>query len=195
VSDVKMLAKVLGTIVYRQFWTSAASKKSFTLSFIIPDFNKSDEIVTETYSSAKDFRDSFPGFRFTNPNTHRTFPPSTLPGVVDPTVVYIAKHPYLTARIQDKSHTQISDKVFEDKACKALERHLNKTLIISRRRPDNDERRDGWRILTGERDVAEWEGIWQSRDGRVFFLEAKHFMEMVSFRFTILILSVLNMYT
>jgi hypothetical protein len=187
-----MLAKVLGTTVYRQFGTSATSKKSFTLSFIISDINKSDDIVTETYSSARDFRDSFPGFRFTNPNTDRTFAPSTLPGVVDPTVVYIAKHPCLTPRLQD---TQISDKVFEDKACKALEHYLNKTLIVSRRRPDDDKRRDGWRILTGERDIAEWEGIWQSRDGHVFFLEAKHFMEMVRFRFTILILSILIMYT
>jgi hypothetical protein len=108
-----MLAKVLGMTLYCQFGTSAASKMSFTLSFI-PDINKGDEIVTETYSSTKDFHDLFPRFWFTNPNTDQTFAPSTLPGVVDPTIIYIVKHPYLTAQLEDKSHTQISDK-----ACKA----------------------------------------------------------------------------
>ena len=187
-----MLAMVLGTTVYRRFGTSATLEKSFTLSFIISDINQRDKIVTKTFLSAKDFCDFFPGFWFINPNTKQTFALSTLPSVVDPTVVYIVKHLCLTTWLQD---SQISDKVIEDKACKALECHLNKTFIISCCRPDNDKRLDGWQILTGERDVAEWEGIWQSHDEHFSFLEAKHFIEMVSSRFMILILFVLIMYT
>jgi len=106
-----------------------------------------------------------------------TISASCLPEHVDPTVIYIARHPFLTARLEDYSHNQISDKVFEGKACKALERHLNKSFAIRRRIPDNPTRPDGWRILAGEKDVAEWEGVWVGHDGHVYFLEAKHFMD------------------
>jgi hypothetical protein len=50
--------------LYRQFGTSAICNKSFTLSYIIPD--KSNQVKTYTFVSAKDFRASFSGFLFTN---------------------------------------------------------------------------------------------------------------------------------
>jgi hypothetical protein len=100
----------------------------------------------------------------------------------DPTVVYTAKHPFLTTRLEVHSHTQISDKAFENNACTALEHHL-RSRSLQRHIPDNPSRPGGWRFLTlaGGKDVAEWEGIWKSSDGHVFFLEAKHLMNLVSF--------------
>jgi|SRR5882762_3167980 len=59
-------------------------------------------------------------------------------------------------------------------------RHLQ-SRSIRRRIPKQSARPDGWRFLTGVKDVAEWEGIWESSDGHVFFLEAKHLMDVVSF--------------
>jgi len=159
----------------RQFKTSTAFNRSFTLSYVIP--GKGNQVETETFLSPKCFRDAFPGFRFTNPNTKVTISASCLPKHVDPTVMYTASHPFLTAQLEDYSHNQISDKVFEDKACKVLERHLNKSFAIRRRIPDNPTRPDGWRILAGEKDVAEWEGVWVGHDGHIYFLEAKHFMD------------------
>jgi hypothetical protein len=192
VQVLKMLVKALGTKLYRQFGTSATCNRSFTLSYIIPD--KSNQVKTRTFVSAKDFRASFPGFTFTNPKNNETFAAAFLPHHVNPTVTYIAEHPFLPARLEGYSHNQISDKAFEDKACNALERYLKKSLVISRRVPDNPTRLGGWRFLTGEKDIAEWEGVWESCDGHHFFLEAKHLMDMASF-FSFMILSILLTYT
>ena len=185
-----MLVKALGTTLYRQFGTSAICNRSFTLSYIIPD--KSNQVKTYTFVSAKDFWISFSGFLFTNPKTEKTSIAASLPDHVDPTVTYIAEHPFLTARQEDYSYNQISDKAFEDRACKALERYLKKSLAISRRVSEHN-RQGAWRFLTGEKDIAEWEGIWESCDGHHFFLEAKHFMDSASF-FSFMILSVLLTY-
>jgi len=185
-----MLVKALGTTLYRQFGTSAICNRSFTLSYIIPD--KSNQVKTCTFVSAKDFRASFSGFLFTNPKTEKTFAAASLPDHVDPTVTYIAEHPLFTARQEGYNH-QISDKAFEDRACNALERYLKKSLAISRRVPENPTRQGSWRFLTGEKDIAEWEGIWESCDGHHFFLEAKHCMDMASF-FSFMILSILLTY-
>ena len=184
--------RLLGTALSRRFTTSAVSHRYFTVSYIIAGTDNEEH--TETYASSKNFQKSFSGFRFTNPKTGLTFNPEDLQEQhIDPTVVYIAKHPFFKARMEDYSHSQISDNAFEDKACAALERHLQPRLI-HRRIPHNPSKReDAWRILTDEsdkgKDVAEWEGIWESEDGHVFFLEAKHYMTLVSFcRFYISVL-------
>jgi hypothetical protein len=141
-----MLVKALGTTIRRQLATSAASNRPLTLSFIIS--GGGDQVQTESFVSASEFRKAFSGFRFTNPKTNNTHPVDALPNHIDPSVVYVAKHPFLEAWLDDFSHNQISDKVFEDKACNALDRHLNQGLIISRRIPDNPTRQDGWRIFS-----------------------------------------------
>jgi hypothetical protein len=187
----KMLVKALGTALFRQFGTSAICNRFFTLSYIIPD--KSNQVKTYTFVSVKDFRSSFAGFLFTNPKTDKTFTATSLPDHVDPTVTYIAEHPFLTAQQEGYSHNQISDKAFEDRACKALECYLKKSLAISRHVPENPTRQGGWRFLTGAKDIAEWEGMWESCDGHHFFLEAKHFMDGASF-FSFMILSLLLTY-
>jgi len=122
------------------------------------------------------------GFDLPIPKPASHFEPQTCLNIyhVDPRVVYIAKHPFLTARLEEYSHNQIADKAFEDKACTALEHHLQ-SRSIQRRIPDNSTRPDSWRILTGVKDVAEWEGIWESSDGHVFLLEAKHLMDLNKF--------------
>ena len=113
----------------------------------------------------------------------------------DPTVVYTAKHPFLTTRLEEHSHTQIADKAFEDNACAALEHHLQ-SRSVQRRIPDNFSRPGSWRYLTlaGGKDVAEWEGIWESSDGHIFFLEAKHLMNLASLCQFYCSVSVLHVY-
>jgi hypothetical protein len=87
-----------------------------------------------------------------NPKTGYTFKPEHLPAQhIDPTVVYIARHPFLVACMGNFNHNQVSDKTFEDKACTALEQHLQ-PRSIQRRTPDyNLEREGAWRILTGDK--------------------------------------------
>lgn len=186
-----MSVKVLGTMLYRQFGTkSTTCNRPFTVSFIIP--GSSDQVETETFLRPKDFRDSFPGFRFINPKTTKAYTTTTLPEHVDPTIIYIAKHPLL-ARLKDYRHSQISDKAFEDKVSKTFRYYLSARFDIRRRTSDSPTRQDGWRILTqGDKDVAEWEGIWESSDGHTFFLEAKHLMDMASFSFMVLFVLLTN---
>jgi len=80
------------------------------------------------------------------------------------------------------SNTQIliSDRAFEERVICAVERYLASHYNISRHPADNPERENGWRYLTAENDIAEWEGIWERDDGHVYFLEAKLFMSLVS---------------
>lgn len=49
----------------------------------------------------------FTGFLFTNPETNKTFAATSLPDHIDPTVTYIAKHPFLAARLEGYSHNQV----------------------------------------------------------------------------------------
>jgi hypothetical protein len=178
-----MLGKVPGSVLRHHFRTSAACHKSsnFTLSYTMLG---SKEVETETYVTVKEFREAYAGFRFKNPKTGTTHTSVGAPTWIDPTITYLAKHPFLTTPIEEHSHSQISDKAYEDKACKALERHLLKRLAINRRVPDNPTRPNGWRFLSGAKDVAEWEGIWQCQDGRFIFLEAKHYMDLARLTFT-----------
>jgi hypothetical protein len=176
-----MSVRLLGATLSRRFTTSVTSSQRFTLSFTMPGAD--GDIETESYPSAKAFRDTFHGFRFTNPKTGMTLPAADLPkNHVDPTVVYIAKNPFLKARLEEYSYNQVADKAFEDnsKACAAIEHHLQ-SHSIWRRAPSDSNRPDSWRFLTGVKDVAEWEGIWESSNGHVYFLEAKHFMSQVRF--------------
>jgi hypothetical protein len=84
---------------------------------------------TETYMSTKSFQDTFHRFQFTNPKMGNTFQAADLlEQHVDPTIVYIAKHPFLTVHLEGYS-TQITNAAFEDKACVALECHLQSHSI------------------------------------------------------------------
>ena len=165
-----------------RFSTSAISGRSFTISFKIA--GTKPEIHTETFASPKRFQEMFQGFRFMHPNTGFTCKPEhLLEKHTDPSVIYIAKHPFLVARMEEIDHNQISDKAFEDKACAALERRLLPIKPERRLSDINFNRSGAWRILSDDkgRDVAEWEGIWQCKDGHTFFLEAKRVMDVVSF--------------
>jgi len=94
---------------------------------------------------------------------------TAFPNHLDSTVIY-AIHPFISAWQDEATHHQIFDKAFEDRACKALERHLEFRVDIRRRISSDPARQDGWRILTvkDNRDVAEWEGIWKGPDGCKF---------------------------
>jgi hypothetical protein len=97
----------------------AACNTSFTLSYIILGSN---QVITENFSSAKAFRDSFHGFRFTNPtSTKRMHRPLYLILLI-PLSCTRQKNTFLTVQPEDYSHNQISDKAFEDKPRNVLER-------------------------------------------------------------------------
>jgi hypothetical protein len=171
-----MLHKAQAAICH-QLATSASSCKSFKFTFVLRD--KLNEVNSIKFETVEVFNDTFRGFYFMDPNTCKMYSYKALPKIVDPAVVYIADHPFLTTRLEERSHNQITDKAFEEKACQALEHHL-KHMGITRRVPENASRPDGWRILSDKQDVAEWEGIWERGDGHFCFLEAKHFMDFVS---------------
>lgn len=129
--------------------TSQWRQRSFMLSFVIAGTRGGTE--TETYTDAESFGDAFQGFRFTNPQT------ADLPKYhTDSSVVYIAKHPLLTARFDKWSPNEVTDKVFVNKACMALEHH-RQPCSVWRCVPNVRDIKDGWRILT-RKDVVEWEG-------------------------------------
>jgi len=174
-----MFIRLLGTTLSRQFTTSAVSQRSFTISYIIAGTR--GEIQTETYSSPKFFRNTFHGYHFTNPKTGYTYTPADLVNEhKDSTVVYIAKSAFFTVRLDEYNHNQVADKAFKDRACRALEDHLQTHSVW---RHDNRKPPDGRRILTGDdgRDIAEWDGIWESPNGQVYFLEGNHLLDLVSF--------------
>jgi len=130
------------------YMTSAILQRSTTISYRIA--GPGNEIFTETYESGKHFQRTFKGFRFTNPQTGVTYPASDLlDRHTDPSLVYVARHPFLAARLENYSHTQITDKAFEDKACRALENYfgLHSQGTV---RYNNPKRADGWRVLTGD---------------------------------------------
>jgi len=54
------------------------------------------------------------------------------------------------APLSSNTQIKISDRAFEERAS-----HYN----ISRHPADNPEGENGWRYLTTENDIAEWEGI------------------------------------
>ena len=171
----KLPVNILGVIRPGVLKTSNARSRPLTLSYIISGSDKG--VKTATYESLKSFRDAFSGFQFTNPKTKFTFPPSHLLNHLDPDVVYVAEHPFLTARlpVEEYDYTHISDKAFEQKACSALERHLNNRHIgVHRRISDDPTQPNGWRVFAGQDVIAEWEGVWIGPDGHYFLLEAKH---------------------
>lgn len=118
--------------------------------------------------------------RSIHPITWESYGVASLVKNVDPSVTYLAYHPLFRPYIKGISHSQVSDKAFEERAIQAVERHLTAHYTISRRLAANPKREEGWRHLTGEQDVAEWDGIWTSDDGHFFFLETKHSMSMES---------------
>ena len=70
----------------------------------MPD--KSNKVKTYTFVSIKDFRliDWFSVHKFWD---KQKFAATSLPDHIDPTVTYIAKHPFLTARLEGYSHNQV----------------------------------------------------------------------------------------
>ena len=123
-----MLVRLLITTLSCWLTTFATSQCSFTLSFTMSGTDGKTE--TESYKSTKAFQDTFHRFQFTNPKMGKTFWATDLPKChVDPTIVYIAKHPFLKACLEEYSYNQVADKAFEDKACAALEHHLQSYSI------------------------------------------------------------------
>ncbi|KAF9505089.1 hypothetical protein BS47DRAFT_1489931 [Hydnum rufescens UP504] len=139
---------------------------------------KDASTVTTSFDTLDDFRSYFRGWLFTNPVTDCSIVPARMNySHADSTVIYLADHPLYTAHEQGTRHHQISDKAFEEKAIKAIERHLFLRGGIRRFVAKDPARPDGWRYLTGETDIAEWDGSWEGPDGRVYFLEIKHFVD------------------
>jgi hypothetical protein len=163
------------------------TSRHFTITYRTPD-NRAP--VTEMYKNVGSFHKSFKGWRFTDTNTKITTYSGDLQDDIDPTVIYDAKHPFLPTWKTETSHHQVSDKVFEEKSIKSLEHHLLLCTNIQRRVAQDPTRKDGWRFLTAETDIAEWEGIWEGPDGHIYFLEAKHLVSNVNFQHLFLVCSI-----
>ncbi|KAF9505081.1 hypothetical protein BS47DRAFT_1489924 [Hydnum rufescens UP504] len=146
---------------------------TFTVTYKTPK----DTPVTTTFHTLQTFQSYFRGWIFTNPVTNVAISPAEMThSTIDSTIVYLAKHPLYSAQEQGALHHQISDKAFEEKAIKAIERHL--FLPGIRRFVAKDPaRQDGWRFLTGETDIAEWDGVWEGPDEHIYFLETKDFVD------------------
>ncbi|KAF9508936.1 hypothetical protein BS47DRAFT_1384555 [Hydnum rufescens UP504] len=136
--------------------------------------------VTTTFHTLQTFQSYFHGWLFKNPVTNlATLPACMNYSHADSTVVYLAEHPRYIGIAEQLGvfHPQISDKVFEEKAIKAIERHLSLHGDIRRFVGKDPTRQDGWRYLTGETNIAEWDGIWEGPDEHIYFLETKHFVD------------------
>jgi len=136
--------------------------------------------VTTTFHTLQTFQSYFHGWLFKNPVTNlATLPACMNYSHADSTVVYLAEHPRYIGIAEQLGvfHPQISDKVFEEKAIKVIERHLSLHGDIRRFVAKDPTRQDGWRYLTGETNIAEWDGIWEGPDEHIYFLETKHFVD------------------
>jgi hypothetical protein len=161
--------------------SKATANKPLTITFRTPD---STIPTTETFRSLTGFKSMFPGWGFqwngvwigASEMDHSHF---------DPRRIYDAYDWSGAPRREDLSHNQITDKVFEEKSILCLEQYLlqySPTIQRRQPQPDNATREDGWRYLTAETDVAEWEGVWLGSNGRVYLLEAKYSVDEVSFQ-------------
>ncbi|KAF9504478.1 hypothetical protein BS47DRAFT_1355144 [Hydnum rufescens UP504] len=129
-------------------------------------------------SICSDFRGQYGEWTFQDTQTGKIYHGFLLDhSRVKPGVVYEASHEFYAARPQGSLHHQISDKAFEEKAIKAMERHLGVPGPIARFEAKDPSRPDGWRYLTGEKDTVQWDGLWEGVDGRIYCLEVKHFMD------------------
>jgi hypothetical protein len=84
--------------------------------------------VTTSFENLADFQSYFRGWLSKNPVINRpTLPARMNYSHADSTLVYLAEHPrYIGIAEQLRVfHPQISDKAFEEKAIKAIERHLS----------------------------------------------------------------------
>lgn len=161
--------------------SSKAADHRFTITYKIPNSHTPAE--TETFSSVKAFQTCFKGdWRFTNTKTGITHSLGEFKTLdVDPTTIYHARHPAVI-EWEEISYDQHAEKTFREKSGKAVEESIrvNLRVDIRRRTAQDPTSRDGWRFLTEQQDVVEWEGIWEGPGGHVFFLEVKHFMNAVS---------------
>jgi hypothetical protein len=153
---------------------------TFTVTYKTPK----DTPVTTTFHTLQTFQCYFRGWIFTNPVTNVAILPAEMTySTIDSTIIYLAKHPLYSALEHGALHHQVSDKAFEEKAIKAMECHLFLRGGIRRFVAKDPARPDGWRFLTGDTDIAEWDGLWEGPDDRVYFLETKHFVDAVSPRY------------
>ena len=172
-------------LLHRQFGTSTGCNRSFTLLYTMPD--KSNKVKTYTFVSIKDFRliDWF--------SVHKSWDKQNICCYLSTWPHWSHSYIHCHSSLLDWKTivTTKSNKAFEDKACNALEHYLKERCVISCHAPDNLNQQGGWQTLTGEKGIAEWEGVWKRCDGHHFFLEAKHLMDMVSF-FDLMIPSILH---
>jgi hypothetical protein len=171
---------------------SKAAPGPFTITMVTPESRDAKTIVFDT---VQDFHAEFREWCFVDTQTRRAYNGSILGhSRVNPDVVYEATHLFFAARQEGSHHHQIADKAFEEKSIKAMERHLGVSDGITRFKAKDPSRPDGWRYLTAEKDVVEWDGLWQGIDGRVYCLEVKHFVDPVSSQYFFRILSGLETY-
>lgn len=110
---------------------------------------------------------SFQGsLRATEPNGNYRIIGRTKYKHLVPTEVYHVHSPFFNEIRDERQHSQVADRAFEDKARLAMVNYLSSGGIgyseLSRK------------IKVGDREVAEWEGVFELEGNSVYFLECKH---------------------
>ena len=159
-------------------WATGPARHAIAITYRVG----ADEAKTKTFGDLQSFRIFFGGDCVLEANGTLKAPKVMQLRDVDSSIVYTVTSLYDTARREERTHTQIADKAFEEKAIQRLERHLVDKFPDIHRRPAQDpSRENGWRYITDKSDLAEWDGIWEGQDGCFYFLEAKHSVDSVSF--------------
>jgi hypothetical protein len=122
----------------------------------------------------------FPNHHFIDTQTDIVYSAKQVPHSYTGETLYLMESPKDRIRQKGLSHNQISDKAYEDRVLKRLEPVVTAIRGVRRQTAHDPNRLDGWRFLTGEQDIAEWEGVWVGPTGHYYFLEAKHSMDPVS---------------
>lgn len=127
----------------------------------------------KVWQSVRAFKQYFAQYLFHHPDTNTLEDPKTLPKTFDPSVTYFAYHHAFRAYdrgmlIAQQPVFPSFRRTFEERAIRAVERHLTADPVVSRWQAVNPKREEGWRYLTGKIDIAEWDGIWQREDGHIY---------------------------
>ena len=162
-------------------WATGRARRPITMTYLVG----ADDPKTVMFAGLQDFRHFFGDHFLLVPNGTVVAPKFMRHEDIDPSAVYTVTSLYDTARRGKRTHTQIADKPFEEKAIQRLERHFADQFPNVHRRPAQDpSRENGWRYITDKSDVAEWGGIWEGEDGCFYVLEARHLVDPVSFLMT-----------
>ena len=156
-------------------FNNPSQQKPFTLRLIVPPSDEPKEVefddtvalnmYVKSYGASLCVQTPNGGSRVLNPNKYMS---------LSPNAIYVVSSPYFPTEKEKKEeprYSKYSARAFEDKSRHAMIRYLVNTGTKFKEL-DRVIKHDG-------RDVAEWEGVFQSEQNTIFFLECKHIIRDV----------------